>query len=187
MTGELIGGADRLAAEDVVEGVEARRRLAGGHGGEGASRGAENRVGTGWQVVFFSLAAQDSNPLPPEGILLFVLTVFRSLRHRNYRLFFIGQLISLIGTWMQSVAQSWLVYQLTGSTVLLGTVGFCGQIPVFLLGPLTGAVADRHDRRKIVIATQTCSMLLAAVLAALTFSGWVRTWHILVLASLLGW
>lgn len=87
---------------------------------------------------------------------------------------------------MQSVAQSWLVYQLTGSTVLLGTVGFCGQIPVFLLAPVTGAIADRHDRRKIVIATQAASMVLAAVLAALTFTGWVRTWQIMVLASLLG-
>jgi MFS family permease len=115
-----------------------------------------------------------------------VLAVFRSLRHRNYRLFFAGQSISLIGTWMQSVAQSWLVYQLTGSTVLLGTVGFCGQIPVFLLGPVTGAVADRHDRRRIVIATQSSSAILAAVLAVLTFTGWVRTWHIIVLASLLG-
>jgi MFS family permease len=115
-----------------------------------------------------------------------VPAVFRSLRHRNYRLFFAGQLVSLIGTWMQSVAQSWLVYRLTGSTVLLGTVGFCGQIPVFLLAPLGGTVADRHNRQKIVIATQAASMILAAVLAGLTFTGWVRPWHIMVLASLLG-
>src|SRR5579864_2802612 len=91
--------------------------------------------------------------------------MFRALRHRNYRLFFSGQIISLVGTWMQSVAQSWLVYRLTGSSLLLGLVGFAGQIPVFLLAPIGGVVADRYSRHRIVIATQSCAMTLALVLA----------------------
>jgi MFS family permease len=112
--------------------------------------------------------------------------VLRALRHRNYRLFFGGQLISLIGTWMQTVAQSWLVYQLTGSAVLLGFVGFSSQIPVFLLAPVGGSVADRYNRRRIIVATQTAAMLLAFILAALTLSGRVHVWHVFVLAALLG-
>jgi MFS family permease len=110
----------------------------------------------------------------------------RALQYRNYRLFFGGQLISLIGTWMQNVAQSWLVYRLTGSSVLLGLVGFFSQIPVFLLATLGGAVADRHSRHRMVIGTQTASMILAFILAALTLTGAVRVWHIFVLAGLLG-
>jgi MFS family permease len=110
----------------------------------------------------------------------------RALQYRNFRLFFGGQLISLIGTWMQNVAQSWLVYRLTGSSVLLGMVGFFSQIPVFLLATLGGAVADRHSRHRIVIATQTASMILAFILAALTLTGAIRIWHIFVLAGLLG-
>ncbi len=113
-------------------------------------------------------------------------SVLRAFRHRNYQLFFGGQLISLIGTWMQSMAQSWLVYQLTGSAVLLGSIGFSGQIPVFLLAPIGGSVADRYSRRHIVIATQTSAMLLALVLAALTLTGRVQVWHVFVLAALLG-
>jgi MFS family permease len=111
---------------------------------------------------------------------------FRALRHRNYRLFFAGQLISLTGTWMQSVAQSWLVYRLTGSAALLGVVGFSAQIPVFLLAPLGGVVADRHHRHRVIIATQAASMALAFVLAALTLTGRIEVWHIFVIASLLG-
>jgi MFS family permease len=110
----------------------------------------------------------------------------RALRHRNFQLFFSGQLISLIGTWMQSVAQSWLVYRLTGSALLLGSVGFASQIPVFLFAPLGGIAADRINRRYIVIATQVAAMLLALILAALTLSGKILVWHIFVLASLLG-
>jgi MFS family permease len=113
-------------------------------------------------------------------------SLVRALRHRNYRLFFGGQLISLTGTWMQMVAQSWLVYRLTGSAVLLGAVGFSGQIPVFLLAPLGGSVADRFHRRRILVATQTTAMLLAFFLAALTLTGYVQVWHVFVLASLLG-
>jgi MFS family permease len=110
----------------------------------------------------------------------------RSLRHRDFRLFFGGQLISLTGSWMQIVAQSWLVYRLSGSSVLLGAVGFAGQIPIFLLSPIGGIAADRLDRRKIVIATQAGPMILASLLAALTLTGSVRIWQVFVLATLLG-
>jgi MFS family permease len=109
-----------------------------------------------------------------------------ALRHRNFQLFFAGQLISLIGTWMQSVAQSWLVYRLTGSSLLLGSVGFASQFPVFLVAPLGGITADRAHRQRVIITTQTLSMLLAFVLGGLTLTGTVRVWHIFVLASLLG-
>ncbi|HYK90031.1 MAG TPA: MFS transporter [Acidobacteriota bacterium] len=112
--------------------------------------------------------------------------LLRALRHRNFRLFFAGQLISLIGTWMQSIAQSWLVYRLTGSALLLGSVGFAGQIPVFLLAPIGGIVADRYSRHRVVVGTQTSSMILAFVLAILTLGGWVQVWQIFVLSSLLG-
>jgi len=111
---------------------------------------------------------------------------FGALHHRNFRLFVGGQLVSLVGTWMQNVAQSWLVYRLTHSELLLGTAWFCSQIAVFALGPLGGVAADRFSRHKLVIATQTCSMLQAFALAALTLSGRVQVWHILALAVLLG-
>ncbi len=112
--------------------------------------------------------------------------MIRALRHRNYRLFFSGQIISLIGTWMQAIAQSWLVYRLTGSSLLLGLVGFAGQIPVFLFAPLGGVFADRHSRHRIVIATQASAMILAFILSALTLLRHIQVWQIMVLASLLG-
>jgi MFS family permease len=115
-----------------------------------------------------------------------VRTTLRALRHRNFQLFFSGQLISLVGTWMQNIAQDWLVYRLTGSSLLLGTVAFVNQIPIFLLAPVAGIVADRWNRHRIVIATQACSMLLALTLAILTLTGRIRIWEIMVLASLLG-
>jgi MFS family permease len=110
----------------------------------------------------------------------------RALRHRNFQLFFAGQLISLIGTWMQTVAQSWLVYRMTGSPLLLGAVGFASQIPVFIMAPIGGIVADRHNRRRVVIGTQISSMILAAILAALTLTHRVQVWQIMLLASGLG-
>jgi MFS family permease len=110
----------------------------------------------------------------------------RALRHRNFQLFFSGQLISLVGTWMQTVAQSWLVYEKTGSSFKLGAVGFASQIPVFLMAPIGGMVADRVNRHRIVIATQVASMILALILAALTLTHTVEVWHIFVLAALLG-
>jgi MFS family permease len=113
-------------------------------------------------------------------------TTLRALRHRNFQLFFSGQLISLTGTWMQSVAQSWLVYSMTKSALMLGMVGFASQIPVFLVAPFGGITADRVNRQRLVIATQTCSMILAGILAWLKLSGRVHVWHIFLLAGLLG-
>jgi len=110
----------------------------------------------------------------------------RALQYRNFQLFFSGQLVSLIGTWMQNVSQAWLVYRLTGSSVALGAIGFAGQIPIFLLSPVGGIVADRYPRRLVVIATQTSAMLLAFALAALTLTETVRIWHIFVLSAALG-
>src|SRR5215510_5088851 len=89
---------------------------------------------------------------------------FRALRHRNFRLFISGQIVSLVGTWMQNTAQSWLVYRLTHSEMLLGTTWFCSQIAVFALGPLGGIASDRYSRRKVVILTQTASMIQAFLL-----------------------
>src|SRR6478609_4917515 len=108
---------------------------------------------------------------------------FRALRHRNFQLFFGGQFISLTGTWMQSVAQSWLVYRLTGSVILLGMIGFASQIPVFLLAPFGGTVADRFNRHRILILTQTAAMILAFILAALTLTGNIQIWHLFVISS----
>ena len=110
----------------------------------------------------------------------------RSLRARNYRLFISGQLISLIGTWMQTVAQAWLIYRLTGSAALLGLIGFAAQIPVFVLAPLGGVIADRVNRHRVLIATQTSMMVLALMLAALTLSSRVAVWEVFTLAALLG-
>jgi MFS family permease len=110
----------------------------------------------------------------------------RALAHRNYRLYFFGQMVSLTGTWMQSVAQSWLAYRLTGSAALLGLVGVVSQVPSLLLAPAGGVIADRAERRRILIATQVASMLLACGLAALTLADRIRVPHILVLAALLG-
>src|SRR5277367_858965 len=110
----------------------------------------------------------------------------RALSHRNFRLFFTGQLISLVGTWMQSVAQSWLVYRITGSSALLGLVAFASQIPIFLLSPIAGYAADRLNRHRMVIATQASSMVLALALAALTLTGRIKVWELFVLSALLG-
>jgi MFS family permease len=110
----------------------------------------------------------------------------RALRHRNFQLFFSGQLISLTGTWMQSVAQSWLVYNMTKSSLLLGAVGFASQFPVFLFAPLGGTVVDRVNRHRLIIATQSASMVLAGILAWLTLAHHIHVSHIFILATLLG-
>jgi MFS family permease len=110
----------------------------------------------------------------------------RALHHRNFRLYIGGQLVSLVGTWLQSVAQSWLVYRLSGSSLLLGLVGFAGQLPVFVLGPFAGAVADRVPRRSVLVVTQTSAMVLAFALGVLTIARVVTVADVFVLSALLG-
>jgi len=129
---------------------------------------------------------QPSAGVPPAGPASGLRLTFRALRHRNFRLFVTGQIVSLVGTWMQNVAQAWLVYRLTHSELLLGTAWFCTQIPVFALGPLGGLASDRFSRQRVVVLTQTLAMLQAFTLAVLTLSGHVEVWHILALALLLG-
>jgi len=109
-----------------------------------------------------------------------------ALRHRNYRLYFFGQGLSVLGTWMQRVAMHWLVYRLSGSEFLLGLTGFMSQIPVLFLGPLGGLWADRADRRRLLIFTQALAIVQAALLAYLTLRGHVAVWHVLAMAGLLG-
>jgi MFS family permease len=115
-----------------------------------------------------------------------VRDIVRALRHRNYRIYFFAMFVSFIGTWMQSVAQSWLIYRLSGSAWLLGLVGFVGQVPIFLLAPLGGVMADRHSRHRIVTLTQTLAMIQALLLAGLTLSGVVTVGTVLALALMLG-
>jgi MFS family permease len=110
----------------------------------------------------------------------------RALRHRNFKLFFGGQIISLVGTWMQRIAMGWLVYRLTNSPFMLGAVGFAGQIPTFLLAPLGGVFADRWDRRRVLVVTQTLAMVQALLLSVLVLTGTVVIWHIFVLSMFLG-
>ncbi len=111
---------------------------------------------------------------------------FAAFKHYNYRLWFAGQLVSLVGTWMQSTAQGYLIYQLTKSTTYLGLVGFIGGLPTILFTLFGGLVADRLPRRTLLVVTQSAMLTLAFILGVLTFVGWVRPWHILVLAFLLG-
>src|SRR3954471_8605519 len=107
--------------------------------------------------------------------------ILRALRHRNYRLFFVGQGISLIGTWMQQIAEVWLAYRLTHSAFYLGVVGFASQFPIFVIAPLAGVWIDRLDRKKLLITTQALEMLQALVLALLTLSGHITlTWLIVL-------
>ncbi|HEX7489651.1 MAG TPA: MFS transporter [Anaeromyxobacteraceae bacterium] len=110
----------------------------------------------------------------------------RSLRHRNLRLFFAGQCVSLVGTWMQAVAQGWLIYRLTRSTAMLGLLGFLSQLPVFLFGIVAGSLADRFPRRRIVFVTQVNAVVQATVLAVVTLAGVVQPWMLLVLVTMLG-
>lgn len=114
------------------------------------------------------------------------MTVFRSLKSRNFKLFFYGQSISLIGTWMQKTAVSWLVYQLTGSAVLLGVVGFVSLIPSLILSPYAGSLVDRHDRFRIMMITQVISMVQAGALAAVIFFGYNNILVIIALSLIQG-
>ena len=113
-------------------------------------------------------------------------TVFRSLRYRNYRLFFYGQSVSLIGTWMQRIAVPWLVYRLTGSAMLLGISGFAGQIPSLFLSPFAGVITDRWNKYHVLVWTQVLSMIHAFLLAWLVLSGNVQIWQIIFLSFLIG-
>jgi MFS family permease len=113
-------------------------------------------------------------------------SALRALSHRDYRLFFFGQGVSLIGTWMQSIAASWLIYRLSGSTLMLGLSGFLGQIPVFLISPVAGVLGDRWSRHRILLAVQIMSMIQAFSFAAITLTGVVQVWHILLLSCILG-
>jgi len=112
--------------------------------------------------------------------------IFRALRNRNYRLFFTGQSLSLIGTWMQQIALSWLVYRMTNSPFLLGVVGFAGQVPAFFLSPVAGIIADRYPKRSALVITQALSMLQASSLAFLVLSDQIVVWHIIALSVVLG-
>lgn len=129
---------------------------------------------------------QENNAAPSRAQAAGMSHAWRALRHRNFRLFFGGQTISLIGTWMTRVATSWLVYRLTKSAILLGTVGFAGQIPTFLLAPLAGVIVDRIDRRKVLVWTQTLAMLQSLALAALTLSNHISITEILALSAFQG-
>ncbi len=110
----------------------------------------------------------------------------RALRHRNFRLYFSGQMVSYIGTWMQQVAMGWLAYKLTSSVLLLGLIGFASQIPILIFSPLGGLLSDRFNRHRLIIVTQSLSMVQALILAALTLSGLIQVWHLVVMAVLLG-
>ena len=122
---------------------------------------------------------RDARAQMPRGL-------FRALSYRNYRLFFFGQGVSLIGTWMQQVAMSWLVYRLTGSALLLGTVGFTSQIPTFLVAPFAGVLADRCNRRRLLLATQSLAMTQAFLLSYFVLTGTIQVWQIIALSLLLG-
>src|SRR3954463_5613969 len=127
--------------------------------------------------------SQQGAPAPAPRGLAFML---RALGHRNYKLFFSGQSVSLIGTWMTRIATSWLVYRLTGSALLLGVVGFAGQIPSFLLAPFAGVLVDRWNRHRLLVATQVLALLQSLALALLALTGVVQIWHVILLSVFQG-
>jgi len=122
----------------------------------------------------------------PKGASDSVSHPFQSLRHRNFRLFISGQLVSMVGTWIQLFAQSWLVYQITGSATALGLIAFASQAPILLLSSVTGVIVERLDTRRLLLATQTLSLLLALGLGSLVVLHTVQFWHVLVAAIGLG-
>ncbi len=128
------------------------------------------------------MKSNGSNPNNAAGMR----RVFRALRHRNYRLFFSGQSVSLTGTWMTRIATGWLVYRITKSVFLLGVVGFASQVPSFLLAPFAGVLIDRWDRHRILIFTQTLSMLQSFAMAILAMTGVITVLHIIVLNAFQG-
>ena len=122
----------------------------------------------------------------PVSFLKGLKSTYRSLQHRNYRLFFGGQSISLMGTWMQQITVSWLAFRLTHSAVILGVIGFSSRISIFLLAPFAGVLIDRWDRHRILIVTQIFSMIQALTLALLVLTDRIAVWHIIVLSLILG-
>jgi MFS family permease len=124
----------------------------------------------------------DSGKLSAAGPVF----MLRALGHKNYRLFFTGQTVSLIGTWMTRIATSWLVYRLTGSALLLGVVGFAGQIPSFLFAPFAGVLVDRWNRDRLLVATQVLALLQSLAMAVLALSGRIKIWHIIALSVFQG-
>lgn len=129
------------------------------------------------------MAAENKNS---SNISSRIKIIFRSLQYRNYRLFFGGQSISLIGTWMQRIAMPWLVYHMTGSAFLLGVVSFAGQIPTFILAPVAGVLTDQFSRYRVLLITQVFSLLQAMILAVLALTGIIQIWHLVVLSIVLG-
>lgn len=125
-------------------------------------------------------------PRPPRGGAIALARTFRALRHRNFRLFFIGQGLSVIGTWLQQVAMGWLTYRLTGSALLLGVVAFCANIGILAFGAFAGVLADRVRRRRALYVTQSLMLAQAVALAALAASGRIEVWHLIALALWLG-
>src|SRR5918997_2831045 len=148
-------------------------RMADGRGRAPAAAGQQARVDT-------------SSHGPPAAPTTFWQRTFAALRHPNYRLWFFGQLVSLVGTWMQITAQSFLVFELTHSTAYLGYVGFANGLPAWLFMLYGGVVADRVARRRLLVITQSTMLVLALVLAALSFTQLVQPWHVVLLALLLG-
>lgn len=128
------------------------------------------------------MSAESTHALQKPGLR----AVFRALRHRNYRIFFWGQGASLIGTWMQQVALSWWVYRTTNSPFLLGMAGFMSQIPTFFITPFAGVFADRHSRRKMLVLTQSFSLVQALILAFLVLTRQIQIWHVMALSFFLG-
>src|SRR2546421_9976683 len=112
---------------------------------------------------------------------------FRALKHRNFRLFFIGQGLSMVGTWLQQVAMGWLTYRLTGSAWLLGVIAFCANVRILLFGTWAGVLADRVRRRRALYFTQSLMLAQAIVLTVLTALGHVQVWHLIVLSLWLGY
>jgi MFS family permease len=127
-------------------------------------------------------SSSSTSEVAPSGIAF----MFRALSHRNYKLFFSGQSISMIGTWMTRIATSWLVYRLTGSALLLGVVGFAGQIPSFVLAPFAGVIVDRWNRHRLLVATQVLAMIQSFALAILALTGYIKIWHVIALSVFQG-
>jgi MFS family permease len=151
---------------------------------ERASIGAVNDRSVGRDATGAVNRMENNGAAIREGLRLQVL--LRALNSRNYRLFFAGQSVSLVGTWMQQVAMSWLVYRLTGSALLLGVVGFASQIPTFLLASVAGVLADRWNRRTILLWTQSLSMIQAVLLAGFVLTGHIQVWQVVLLSAFLG-